>query len=86
MTKIAILGGGSWGTALAIVLSRSHPPHDISLWMRDPVLAAATNKSRENNLYLPGCPCPPRSKLLPTSPPRFAGTHRRGRHARGSRP
>jgi glycerol-3-phosphate dehydrogenase (NAD(P)+) len=58
MTKIAILGGGSWGTALAIVLSRSHQPHDISLWMRDPLLAAATNKSRENNLYLPDCPVP----------------------------
>jgi len=58
MTKIAILGGGSWGTALAIVLSRSHQPHDISLWMRDPHLAAATSNSRENNVYLPACPVP----------------------------
>jgi glycerol-3-phosphate dehydrogenase (NAD(P)+) len=58
MTKIAILGGGSWGTALAIVLSRSHQPHDISLWMRDAALALAVNKSRENDLYLPGCHVP----------------------------
>ncbi len=58
MTKIAILGGGSWGTALAIVLSRSHKPHDISLWMRDSVPAEIINKSRENHLYLPGCPVP----------------------------
>jgi glycerol-3-phosphate dehydrogenase (NAD(P)+) len=58
MTKIAILGGGSWGTALSIVLSRSHKPHDISLWMRDPALAYAVSKSRVNDLYLPGCPIP----------------------------
>jgi glycerol-3-phosphate dehydrogenase (NAD(P)+) len=58
MTRIAILGGGSWGTALSIVLSRSHKPHDISLWMRDPALAYAVSKSRVNELYLPGCPIP----------------------------
>ena len=40
MTKIAILGGGSWGTALAIVLSHSRKAHEISLWMRDAALAA----------------------------------------------
>src|ERR1700688_1172807 len=58
MTKIAILGGGSWGTALSIVLSRSHKPHDIPLWMRDPAFAYAVNKTRINELYLPGCPIP----------------------------
>jgi glycerol-3-phosphate dehydrogenase (NAD(P)+) len=58
MTKIAILGGGSWGTALSIVLSRSHKPHDISLWMRDPALAYAISQSRVNDLYLSGCPVP----------------------------
>jgi glycerol-3-phosphate dehydrogenase (NAD(P)+) len=58
MTKIAILGGGSWGTALSIVLSRSHKAHELSLRMRDPALAYAVNKSRVNELYLPGCPIP----------------------------
>lgn len=58
MTKIAILGGGSWGTALSIVLYRSHKPHEISLWIRDPALAYAVSKSRVNELYLPGCPIP----------------------------
>jgi len=58
MTRIAILGGGSWGTALSIVLSRSHKPHDIFLWMRDPASAYAVSKSRVNELYLPGCPIP----------------------------
>ena len=58
MTRIAILGGGSWGTALAIVLSRSHKAHELSLWMRDPALAHAVNKSRVNEVYLPACSIP----------------------------
>jgi len=58
MTSIAILGGGSWGTALSIVLSRSHKSHDLSLWMRDPALAEVVSKSRVNELYLPACPIP----------------------------
>jgi glycerol-3-phosphate dehydrogenase (NAD(P)+) len=58
MTRIAILGGGSWGTALSIVLSRSHQAHELSLWMRNPTLASAVNKTRVNELYLPGCAIP----------------------------
>lgn len=52
--RIAILGGGSWGTALATVLSRAHKPHEISLWVRDPSLAKSIHGDRENKLYLPG--------------------------------
>ena len=58
MTRIAILGGGSWGTALAIVLSHSRKAHEISLWMRDAALAEAVSTSRENELYLPRCVVP----------------------------
>jgi glycerol-3-phosphate dehydrogenase (NAD(P)+) len=58
MTRIAILGGGSWGTALSIVLSRSYKPHDLSLWMRDQALAYAVSKSRVNEPYLPACAIP----------------------------
>jgi len=58
MTKIAILGGGSWGTALAIVLSRSHKPHEISLWVRNAELAESIRRERENKMYLPGAKLP----------------------------
>jgi glycerol-3-phosphate dehydrogenase (NAD(P)+) len=58
MTKIAILGGGSWGTALAIVLSRSHHAHDVSLWVRDAGLAEKITQTRENAAYLAGCRVP----------------------------
>src|SRR5580658_1761757 len=54
MKRVAILGGGSWGTALAIVLSRRNKPHEISLWIRDPALAESVRRDRENVIYLPG--------------------------------
>ncbi|HEY8716021.1 MAG TPA: NAD(P)H-dependent glycerol-3-phosphate dehydrogenase, partial [Candidatus Acidoferrum sp.] len=54
----AILGGGSWGTGLAIVLSRSRKAHQISLWMRDAALVEAAASSRVNDVYLPGCEIP----------------------------
>jgi glycerol-3-phosphate dehydrogenase (NAD(P)+) len=52
--RIAILGGGSWGTALAIVLTRAHKPHEISLWVRDAALSAKITRERVNETYLPG--------------------------------
>jgi len=54
VTRIAILGSGSWGTALAIVLSRSPRGHEISLWVHDGGLAESIRHSRENQTYLPG--------------------------------
>jgi glycerol-3-phosphate dehydrogenase (NAD(P)+) len=54
VSRIAILGGGSWGTALAIVLARARRKHDISLWVHDPALAESIQRDRENRTYLPG--------------------------------
>jgi len=58
MTRIAILGAGSWGTALAIVLSRTCKPHEMSLWVRDSELAESIRSHRENKAYLPGLKLP----------------------------
>jgi len=54
VTRIAILGGGGWGTALAIVLSRSPRAHEIALWVHDGALAESIRRNRENQTYLPG--------------------------------
>jgi glycerol-3-phosphate dehydrogenase (NAD(P)+) len=54
VTRIAILGGGTWGTALAVVFSRCAKSHEISLWVRDPHRAADLHLRRENLTYLPG--------------------------------
>jgi glycerol-3-phosphate dehydrogenase (NAD(P)+) len=49
---ISILGGGSWGTALAIALSGRFD--QVLLWVHNPQLAEAMETSRENAVYLPG--------------------------------
>jgi glycerol-3-phosphate dehydrogenase (NAD(P)+) len=54
--KIAVLGAGSWGTALAAHLGRSG--HDVRLWARSPSQAAAITRAGENTAYLPGIPLP----------------------------
>jgi glycerol-3-phosphate dehydrogenase (NAD(P)+) len=53
VSRIAILGAGSWGTALAIVLSRATRPHEIWLWARDANHAQSISRSKENRKYLP---------------------------------
>ncbi len=57
MKKIAIIGGGSWGTALSIVLMRSsartQPPH-IRLWMREKDICERLRQARVNDVFLPG--------------------------------
>jgi glycerol-3-phosphate dehydrogenase (NAD(P)+) len=58
MMKIAILGAGGWGTALAIVLSRSRKTHEISLWVHDAEHAELIRRERENKTYLPGSKLP----------------------------
>src|SRR5512140_1555267 len=53
---VAVLGGGSWGTALAKVLA-DHP-RLVRLWMRDPAAARDFNEHHENRKYLPGVKYP----------------------------
>lgn len=60
---IAVLGSGSWGTALAVHLARTG--HDVRLWARDRALAELMGAARENQAYLPGIPLP--SSLRPTA-------------------
>lgn len=49
---MAVLGGGSWGTALAHLLA--HGGHDVTLLLRNAELAAHINTFHENPHYLPG--------------------------------
>jgi glycerol-3-phosphate dehydrogenase (NAD(P)+) len=53
---LAILGGGSWGTALAIVLAPRF--ERIRLWVYERDLAERMRSTRENDIYLPGLKLP----------------------------
>lgn len=50
--RIAVLGGGAWGTALAATALRGG--NEVVLWARDADTVAALNQRSENPRYLPG--------------------------------
>jgi len=50
--RIAVIGAGAWGTALAMVARRAG--RDALIWARDRALAARINTQHENPDYLPG--------------------------------
>ena len=56
--KIAIIGAGAWGTALAISASRHAAGHGVQLWTRDLAAAKDIQKLRHNERYLPGVDFP----------------------------
>ncbi len=60
---LAVLGAGSWGTALAIQLARGN--HPVLLWGQDPGKIRQMREKRENSPYLPGIRLP--ANILPES-------------------
>jgi glycerol-3-phosphate dehydrogenase (NAD(P)+) len=52
MQRIGIIGGGAWGTALAVTARRAG--RDVILWAREAEVVAAINERHENPLFLPG--------------------------------
>jgi glycerol-3-phosphate dehydrogenase (NAD(P)+) len=50
--KVAVLGGGSFGTVIANNVAQNG--HQVSLWVREESLVAQINANRENSVYLPG--------------------------------
>jgi glycerol-3-phosphate dehydrogenase (NAD(P)+) len=56
MTNLAIIGGGSWGTALACVLASRF--ERVSLWVYEPDLAARIESTRVNDVFLPDIQIP----------------------------
>ena len=57
MTRVGVLGAGSWGTTLADLLARQG--HGVRLWAFEPEVVSAVNRHHENPVYLAGCPLDP---------------------------
>jgi glycerol-3-phosphate dehydrogenase (NAD(P)+) len=57
MSKVAVFGAGSWGTAFSVVLADAG--NDVTLWARREELCTTINEKRENTDYLPGIELPP---------------------------
>lgn len=72
MARIAILGAGSWGTALAVILSSARKTHEVSLWVRNPSLAETLQAQRENTAYLAGVRLPATIRVTPELPAALA--------------
>jgi len=57
MSEIAIIGGGAWGTGLAIVLARKGT-HRVRLWAHEVDVCESISRNRINERFLPGQPIP----------------------------
>ena len=57
MSKVAVFGAGSWGTAFSIVLADAG--NDVTIWARREEVAHTINDQRENAEYLPAIELPP---------------------------
>src|SRR6202050_4998069 len=53
--RVAVIGAGSWGTAVGTIVGASRP---ASLWVRSPELAATMVQTRRNEKYLPDVQLP----------------------------
>ncbi|WP_022886503.1 NAD(P)H-dependent glycerol-3-phosphate dehydrogenase [Glaciibacter superstes] len=56
VTRVAVLGGGSWGTTFAKILADGGS--DVMVWARRPELAREISEGRRNSDYLPGVNLP----------------------------
>jgi glycerol-3-phosphate dehydrogenase (NAD(P)+) len=63
MTKVAVFGAGSWGTAFSLVLADAG--NDVTIWGRRPEVCAAINERHENTEYFPGIELPTAIRATP---------------------
>jgi glycerol-3-phosphate dehydrogenase (NAD(P)+) len=71
--RIAVIGAGSWGTALAMVAARNQ--HDVRLWARELEVAEGIQAVHKNPYYLSDIPLPENIRATTSLEEALAGTH-----------
>jgi glycerol-3-phosphate dehydrogenase (NAD(P)+) len=71
--RIAVIGAGSWGTALAIVAARNQ--HDVRLWAREIEVAQGIQTIHKNPYYLSDVTLPENIRATTSLEEALAGTH-----------
>src|ERR1041385_8081213 len=59
MTRVAVIGGGAWGTALADLLARKGEFDAVTLWGREPAVVDSGDRDHVNHMFLPDAPLAP---------------------------
>jgi glycerol-3-phosphate dehydrogenase (NAD(P)+) len=72
MTRIAIIGGGSWGTALGLIASRAS--HEVRLWSRNAAVVEEINREHVNSAYLKSHALPETLRATSLTSEALAGT------------
>jgi glycerol-3-phosphate dehydrogenase (NAD(P)+) len=73
VSRIAVIGAGAWGTALALVLARGKR-HHVSLWAYENDVCKSIEESRINALFLPGVLLPDDIAVTNSLPAAVEGT------------
>ena len=73
MSRIGVLGAGSWGTTLADHLARKG--HEVRLWAFEPEVVAAINASHVNPVFLPESPLSPSLRAFGDAEEAIAGAN-----------
>jgi glycerol-3-phosphate dehydrogenase (NAD(P)+) len=71
--RIAVIGAGSWGTALALVAARNQ--HDVRLWAREAEVAAGIQTHHQNPYYLADVILPENLRATTSIAEALEGTH-----------
>lgn len=63
MQRIGVIGGGAWGTSLALLARRAG--RAVALWAREPEVIEGINRDHRNQTYLPGVALDPEIRAVP---------------------
>ncbi len=58
VSKVSIIGAGSWGTSVAVIIAENHPEVKVSLWAFEKEVVSSVNSRRINERFLPGVVLP----------------------------